>query len=258
MFKEHKELLTAIGGVLVLLLLALTISTAVGIQNKVKEGHYIGQDIESKNTISVSGQSKVYADPDLATIDFSVVTEKDTVKEALQENKAKMNKIIQGMKNEGIGEKDLKTTTFDIRPRYEWREKSNSRQEGERELVGYEVTQKLQTKIRNLKQVGEIIKMATGAGANRVDNIQFTIEEKEELRQQAKEEAIQKAKEKAQETASLLGVDLVKIVDFSEGFVSPRGYGSEMTKEMAEDSTPQIEPGQNKVEANVTITYRIN
>ena len=258
MIKQHKKLLSVLGIVLVLLLVALTASTTVGIRNKIKEGRYIGQEVEAKNTISVSGQGEIYADPDLALINFSVVTEKETVKEALQENKAKMNKVIEGMKDKGVEEKDLKTTTFDIRPRYEWYEKSNSDKERERVLVGYEITQELQTKIRNLEQVGEIIQVATGAGANRVGNIQFTIEEKEELQQQAKEEAIQNAKEKAQKTASQLGVKLAKIVDFSESFAAPRGYSGVAEKEMAEDTAPQIEPGQNKVEVNVSITYRIN
>jgi len=256
MIKEHKELLSAIGGVLVLLLLALTVFTGVSIRNKIKEANYIGQEVESQNTISVSGQGEIYADPDLAMINFSVVTEKEAVKEALQENKAKMNKIIDGLKDKGIDKKDLKTTTFNIRPRYEWHENANNKN-GERVLVGYEVTQELQTKIRDLEKIGEVIQMATGAGANRVENIQFTIEDKGELKKEAKKKAIEEAKDKAKETASQLGVRLAKIVGFSENTYTPRSYSDTLMKEAADDGNLQIEPGQNKVEVNVTITYRI-
>jgi len=258
MIEQHKKILSALGIVLVLLLVVLTASTAVGIRNKIKEGRYIGQEVEAKNTISVDGQGEIYADPDLAVMSFSVVTEKDKVKDALQENKTKMNKVIEKLKDEGIEEKDLKTTTFNIKPRYEWRDETAN--DGDRRvLVGYEVTQRLETKIRNLSQIGEIIQEATNVGANRVGNIQFTIEDKKKLERQAKEKAIEEAKEKAQETASQLGVRLVEIVGYSEQDYTPR-YGFDVAAEAkgTGNSAPQVEPGQNKIETNVSITYEID
>lgn len=258
MIEKHKELLSALGGVLILLLLVLTASTAVGVWNKIKEGRYIGQEVEAKNTISVSGQGEIYADPDLAMVNFSVVTEKDSVEESLKENKSKMNKVIEKLKAEGVEKKDLKTTTFNIQPRYEWHEKNTKHKEGERVLMGYKVTQELKVKIRNLDQVGEIIQEATDAGANRVGNIRFTIENEDKLHKKAKKKAIEEAKNKAKETASQLGVRLMEIVDYSEKNYNPRPYSDTMLKGAEGGSTPQIEPGQNKVEVNVSITYEIN
>ncbi len=259
MLKEHKELISTLGAVLTLLLLVLTASTAVGVYNKIKESRYIGQEVEAQNTITASGQGEIYADPDLAVVNFSVVTEKDTVDQALKANKEKMNDVIKQIKEKGVEEKDLKATTFNIQPRYEWHETEASKQ-GERVLTGYEVTQELRTKLRDLGQIGKVIQEATGAGANRVGGIQFTIEDEEEVRKQARKEAIDQAKTKAQETASQLGVKLSKIVDFSENFYTPRTTSDMMLKsEQAEaGTTSQIEPGQNKVEVRVSITYKID
>lgn len=256
MFRNKNKLAYVLGVVLVLLFLALTVSTAVGIQNKIKEGRYIGQEVESQNTITVSGQGKVYAKPDLAIINFAVVTERNTVGKSLEVNKEKMNKVIETLKQQGIKKKDIKTTTFNIQPRYEWHE--TIKEEGERVLAGYEVTQRLEVKLRNLEKVGSIIQEATNAGANRVGNISFTIEDKDKFKKQAKEKAIEEAKSKAQETASQLGISLSKIVNFSENVYSPRPYSDVRMEAMQGKGSPQVEPGQNKVEVNVSITYEIN
>ncbi|GAG34302.1 unnamed protein product, partial [marine sediment metagenome] len=139
----------------------MIVSFTVGIQNKIKESRYIGQDIELRNTITVMGTGKVYAKPDLALTSFSVVTEKKTVAEAVEENTGKMNAIISLMKEEGVEEKDLKTTTFNIYPRYEYHREAEigiwPSPEGKRVLVGYEVRQTLEVKIRNIEKIGVVI-----------------------------------------------------------------------------------------------------
>jgi len=106
--------------VFVVFLIALTASTIVDVQNKIKQGRYIGQDVEIKNTVTVSGTGEVYSKPDLALITFSVRNEAETVSAAMAENTAKMNAIISIMKSKGIEDKDLKTTSFNVYPRHEW------------------------------------------------------------------------------------------------------------------------------------------
>jgi len=249
---------------LIFLLVFLVIWVGVDISNKIKEGRYIGQQVEYQRTIQVSGNGEVYAKPDLAVSVFSVVTEKETVEEAFSENTRKMNGIIQAMKDEGVEEKDLKTTSFNIYPRYDWRktEDLSFYPEGERVLVGYEITQSLQVKIRDLEKVGQIVQKATEAGSNQVGSLQFIVDQEEEFKSQAREDAIKQAKEKAQELASQLGVRLGNIVGFSESGYVPVYYsykdsavgmgGSE------ESAAPQIEAGENKIEVNVYVTYEIN
>lgn len=255
-----------LGIVLVIFLIALTVSTVVGIQNKIKEGKYIGQDVVAKNTITVSGTGEVYAKPDLCLTTFSVRNEAKTVVEAMTENTENMNAVINFMKTQGIEDKDLKTTSFNIYPRYEWRETEVEiwppQPEGKRVLVGYEITQSLQVKIRDLDKIGDIIQGATDAGANQVGSLQFTIDDQDELKKQAREEAIKEAKEKARELAGQLGIELVRITNFSEsGTVPFRYYDYALPKAVAieeEAAAPQIETGENKIEVAVSITYEIN
>ena len=260
---KKKRLLFLLMSALTIFLIVVTVSTVVDIQNKIKEGRYIGQEIETKNTISVSGKGEIYAKPDLAITTFSVVNEAKTVSEAMAENTKKMNAVIAFAKEQGVEEKDLKTTSFNIYPRYEWQGRTGlpPYPEGKRVLVGYEVQQSLQVKIRDMTKIGEIIEGATDAGANQVGNLQFTIDDQDELKKQARAEAIDTAKEKATEIASQLGIRLVRITNFSESAVFPRYYGFEaMAMEDAGGAgpAPEIETGENKIEVTVAITYEIN
>jgi len=256
---EKKCLCNAFLIILSVFLVTLIISTAVDILNKIKEGKYIGQEIETRNTITVSDTGEIYAKPDLALTTFSVVTEAKTVGEAMSENTKKMNAVINFVKGEGVEDKDVKTTNFNINPRYEYQKVETEiypYPPGKRVLVGYEITQSLEVKIRDMVKIGDIIQGATEAGANQVGDLQFTIDKKDELKAQARAEAITKAKNKAEALASQLGVHLIRITNFSESSEVPVPYALREAAP-AGGGTPQIETGENKIEVTVTITYEI-
>ncbi len=253
---KEKKIFIVFKVALVILLVFLIAWVGVDILNKIREGKYI----ESKNTITVSATGEVYAKPDLALTVFSVITEAKTVVKALSDNTKKMNEVINSMKSQGIEEKDLKTTSFNIYPRYEWYDEKVFPPSGKRVLVGYEVQQSLQVKIRDMAKIGEVIEGGSSAGANEVGDLQLTIDNQDELKKQARGKAIEEAKAKAKELASQLGVGLVKIISFSENAIVPFYYGLEKTAAtgMGGGEVPQIETGENKIEVTVAITYEIN
>jgi uncharacterized protein YggE len=246
----EKNIITAFIIVAIVFLVSLTVWVNIDISNKVKE---------TENTINVSD---IYAKPDLTLVTFSVITEEKQVAGALSKNTEKMNAVIDFVKDQGVEEKDLKTTSFNIYPRYEYQRVEPEiypYPPGKRVLVGYEVTQSLEVKIRDMTKIGDILQGATDAGANQVGDLQFTIDKEDELKKQAREEAIEKAKTKAKELATQLGVNLVRISNFSESSITPRYYGLEkVAVEGAEEAIPQVEVGENKIEVTVTITYEIN
>jgi len=255
-----KPLMACMASVLAILFLALTVSTFVDIISKIKQSRYIGQDIQSRNTIIVSDSGEVFSKPDLALIDLSVIDEADTVSEAMAENTQKMNEVIRVVKEEGVEEKDLKTTSFNVYPRYEYVDSNGSRDK--RVLAGYEVRQTLQVKIRSLDSIGQIIESAAEAGANDVGSLQLVIENEDELKKQAREQAIEKAKNKAKELASQLGVRIGNITSFSENWYFPyydsaMMYKSEEGYGGAAPLVPSIESGENKISVSVVITYEI-
>jgi uncharacterized protein len=248
--KEGTKNLLAL--ILSLFLIALIVSTAIDIKDKMNA---------SENTITVSDTGVVYAKPDLGLITATVVTEAETVTEAMTDNTEKMNAVISAVKEQGVEEKDLKTTSFNVYPRYEWREATMLYPQGQRILVGYEVRQSLEIKIRDLDKIGSIIQEATDAGANQIGDLQLTIDDQEELKKQAREQAIEKAKSRAEELAGQLGIRLAGISNFSESGSVPYYYDLEksavpMGMGGAEEEA-RIETGENKIEITVYITYKI-
>jgi len=72
------------------------------------------------NTVSFSGEGKVFAKPDIAAVSFSVVTEARTSKVAQDDNSNKSQKIVDFLKSQKIDEKDIKTTGYNIYPQYSY------------------------------------------------------------------------------------------------------------------------------------------
>ncbi len=244
-------------------LIVLTAYVGVLTFNKIKESKYIGQTAELKNTFTISDTGDVYSKPDLAITTLSVVSEKKTVADAMSDNTDKMNAIIKSVKDNGVEDKDIKTVSFYISPVYEYQSAAACSYypcpDGKRVLTGYQVTQSLQVKIRDLGKVGEIIQGATDNGANQVGDLQFTIENEDGLKSQAREEAINKVKAKAAVLAGQLGVKIIRIVSYSEGggysYLDSVYSAKSVAMGGGESATPQIQTGENKTEVTVSITY---
>jgi len=211
--------------------------------------------LDRNDTITIQGEAEVYAVPNIATINIAVVTEDSSVEKAMSSNTEKMNNVISALKTDfSIDEKDIQTENFNINPRYEWTE-------SERILVGYEINQVVNVKIRNLDVIGDVIQKSTELGANDINSLSFTFDNDEALKEEAREKAIQNAKDKAEALGKDLGIKIVKIVDFYESSLIPatRGvyYNEAMKISLDSATSADIEVGQNKITSIVSITYLI-
>jgi len=222
---------------------------------KVKEGRYMGQGMQYKNTISVLGEGKVSAKPDIGQVSLSVLSNAKTVAIAQKDNTDKMNKIIKAVKDLGVKEEDLKTANYSVAPNYQY-------YSGRSEIIGYQIAQTLEVKIRDLEKVSDILAQSTAAGANQVGSLTFTFDDPEKLNTEARQKAIVNAKKKAQDLAGALGVSLGKVVSFSEsssGRVVPMYYANDVMGKGGggETVTPEVQAGQNEININVNLSYEI-
>jgi len=245
-------------------LAAITLLALVASLKTLREYQYVGAGLSATNTISISGEGEVFAVPDLATFTVSVQEEAKEAEDAQRVATQKTNDIIAALKRLGVEERDIKTTGYNLYPRYEWRETSEGivRSEGERVLVGFEVSQSLEVKVRNTDDAGMILAEAGKLGASNVSGLSFTIDDEDDLKRDAREQAIADAEEKAQALARDLGVDLVRIVGFSEGglgYQPPIAYARMETVAMDSvgGAVPELPLGENKITSQVTITYEI-
>lgn len=204
------------------------------------------------NAVSFSGEGKVLAKPDIAVVDLAIVTESVSSKDAQNENSKKSKAVIDFLKK-NIDEKDVKTTSYNIYPQYKYPQYDKP------EIRGYQVTEKMEIKIRDLEKVSLILDGAVINGANEITGFQFTIDKPEKLKAEARQKAIENAKAKAEELENQLGVDLGKIVNFSEsagGFPGPIYYEKTAVGGFGGDG-PTLPTGENEIAVSVTLTYQI-
>lgn len=243
-----------IGILMAILLLVLIIYIFALTRNAFTANTFIGRSDAQIYTITISGEGKVTAIPDIAQISLGLQTESKNVEDAQRENTNKMNSIISTLGELGIAKEDIKTSNYNIYPRYNY-----TRDRGQ-VLRGYEVSQSVIVKIRDLDKVGQVVERAGSLGANQVGGLNFTIDEPEELRQQARIKALENATEKAESLAKVAGVKLGKLVSFNENdFLQPpvfRTFALEAGIGGAVP-TPDIEPGSQDITVNVTVTYEV-
>lgn len=240
-----------------LTILAIVMVIFIGAQayNTVKSSEYIGKDIITNNTILIDATGEAFGKPDVAQVNVSVVKKAYTVLEAQKAHAESMNKVIQYLKESGIEEKDIKTTNYNIYPQYDYLKNQGS------VFRGYEITQTLQVKIRNLDKVGEILGGVTNAGANQVGGVNFVIDDEDALVAEARKQAIEKAKSKADQLAEDLDVKIVRLVSFSESngaspyYKNYEAYG--LGGEIASAPSPELPAGENQINVTVYLTYEI-
>lgn len=250
----YNKYLEILGSILVMILI---VWLGVLIRNNIKEYRYIGQSAEQKHSITIEGEGKVVAIPDIASIQVGYRSEKRTVALAQKDSSETMNEVINKLKNEfGIAAKDIQTQNYNIYPNYDW-------QDGKQILRSYTVEQNLAVKIRDLDKISEILDTIGQAGLNQVGGLTFEVDDPQELKQTARELAIQHAKQKAESLAKVAGVHLGNIINFSEYSNDP-AYSTRnfLTKDMAvgmggAEVAPSVEAGSTEIIVNATVEYEI-
>jgi uncharacterized protein YggE len=182
-------------------------------------------DDDYERLISVTGTAMTSKDPDLLVVTFGVETQEETAKQALDTNSKTMNEIIKAIKSTKITEGEINTSRFNIHPVYEGYEDPLTKR-WKQELVGYKVTNTITVETYKLDLAADIIDRAVTSGANRVDNVSFTLspEKHEKIKDDLIEQAILNAKAKAENALEPLDYSItgVKAISLSEfGIPSP-------------------------------------
>jgi hypothetical protein len=209
----------------------------------------------SSEGISVSGEGRVAATPDMAVLNIGVSAKEDTVAAANSTVQAAMDRLLGSLTADGIAEKDIQTSQFTISPEYDY-------QFSQPKLTGYRVTHMLQVKVRDIDRAGEVIDGGVEAAGDlvQVGSISLTIDDNSALAKQARELAMADAKAKADELARLADVELGTPVSISESSYTPtppvyydRAFGAEASA----PAQTTISAGELEVVVSVQITYGI-
>src|SRR3989344_4653772 len=202
------------------------------------------------NLFNVSGEGKATGIPDTAQISIGVTKTASTVAAAQEQANSAANKIIKDLERLGIAEKNIKTTNYSINPNYDFAR-------GGQNITGYTVTQTLEVEVTPIDVANKAIDVATADGANLVGGINFTFNDKtkKDLENKARTEAVKMAKEKAGSLAKATGIRLGRIVDVQEsGNFEPRPIMMAQGLELKSEDT-QLQPGENSITIDITLSY---
>lgn len=221
------------------------------------------------DAFSVTGEGKVNAKPDSATVRLGVVARANTQEEAKNLLNTNINKVIGAVKGLGVTEDKTKTESFNIYPEYSSEIKplapgiipndQNKQSLSTDKISGYNANTNISVTVDNADLAIKIVDAGVAVGANQVGGVDFQVKDKEAALNQAREMAVKDAKQKAEDAAKIAGFKLGKIINYSEG--QGGGYPVPMMAK-AEDSRgnsapTQIQPGTNEIVVNVTLSYEI-
>lgn len=215
-------------------------------------------------SVNIQGYGEVVAVPDIASFTFTVREVADDVSLAQGFVTERHNEIVNLLKENNIEERDIKTTSYNIYPKYEYQEIfciTTPCRSGESVLVGQEVVQTTQVKVRDTENAGNIIGLLGEMEVSNLSSLNFTIDDQDSLKEKARELAIIDAKEKARKLEKQLGVDLDDIVGFyeEENTYGPYPMFSESVRSLSLDSvTPEISAGEDTVSVRVNLTFKLD
>ncbi|TSD07327.1 MAG: hypothetical protein Greene07144_941, partial [Parcubacteria group bacterium Greene0714_4] len=153
------------------LLFAGSLFLAMKAINESKAYKFIGKSPSEQASVTVTGKGEAFAIPDIATFSFSVAHTEKEVLSAQQEVTRKIDAALAFLRENDIAEKDIKTSSYDIYPKYEYYQIVCVRMpcpSQKQELIGYEVTQTILVKVRDTKKAGTIL---GGLGTVGVTNV---------------------------------------------------------------------------------------
>lgn len=267
---ENKTVIRkSLNAIFLVLILGAVFLAALSI-SALKEYTYIGRDVPAYNTISVEGEGESFMAPDTALFTFSVTREAGNVSEAQTQVSERIDEVLTGLGVFNIDEKDIKTVNYNAYPRYEYGVQpviaelgvaTSFPRSNQRQLVGYEVSQTISVKVRDISKLSEVVQRLGELNVDNLNGPNLTIDDEDELIADARDAAIADAEEKAKSIAKALGVRLVRVVNFSEWGGPSYGYGGEfaLAREESFDSAPKVEipTGENKATVTVNISYEI-
>ncbi len=211
---------------------------------------------EKGEPLIVSGNGKATAVPDIAKITLGVEESGSSLLDVEKSVNTKSQALVDSLKKLGVGEKDIKTISYNVSPDYDYRSQPAK-------IIGYRVSTTYEVKVKDFDKVNAVIAKATEVGVNMVGGIAFEVNEdiKNKLLDEARKEAVNEARQKAESLAKAAGITLGKIINISEaqGF-EPRPIALMEKSGIGGDiqvTEPEIVPGETELSVTVSLSFEL-
>lgn len=159
--------------------------------------------------IQVTGTGKISLPPNVAYITGGVVTQNTKVSKAVRDNSEKMREVLASLKEAGVTDKEVTTTSLQITP--QWQQATKTKKAG---ITGYMARNGVTIKLKDMEKVGDVID-ALSEAANEIEDLSFAAEYPEK-EAEALALAMDSAKARATKIAYASGIELGQLVSCQE------------------------------------------
>lgn len=206
-------------------------------------------------TLNLSAVGEVDVAPDMATISLGVQTEAPTAQAAMQANARQMSSVMAALNRAGIEGRDIQTSNLNLSAQYDYVQNEPPR------LRGYQASNQVTVKVRDLSRLGAAVDATVNAGANQINSISFGLSDMSRAENEARLAAVRNLQAKAQLYAQATGYRVGRLVTLSEGAGSsapmpPMPYMAMARAEGMKDSTP-VSAGEMTVRVDISGLYEL-
>ncbi len=207
--------------------------------------------------VTVSGTCIVRTKPELVEVNLGVSNTDRSAKAVQGFVRSTSAKIIQVLKSAGIAPKDVQTCEFSMTAEVNPKTGKNTGNWHAKEMI--------HVRIRDIKKAADIIDSAVGAGANIVNELEYSVEDMGKIRAEGRAKAAAVARKKAVDLASSLGGKVGRLVSCSEDepYGSTYSYNAVALGMERDGSTGgsseqiTIQPGEMVTTVMVNDTYEV-
>jgi uncharacterized protein len=207
----------------------------------------VAQAQAAEKLVTVTGEATVAVAPDIAMIRIGVSSQDKTAREAGEVNARQMTAVLTAIKDSGIADRDIQTSRLSLQPQYDPNKGGTAR------LTGFQATNQVTVRIRDIDKLPTVLDRAIAAGANEMSGIEFVVSEQSKLLDQARDDAIADARRKAELYAKAAGAKLGRVVSITEEGTSPPPRPMQA---MRAGAVP-VAPGEQTLRAAVTVSYEL-
>lgn len=212
-------------------------------------------DSPTDRRIHVGGDATVTRMPDRASVRFGVVSTAERPEEARSTNASASEKALRAIRELGVPERSIRLERLQLRPDYRYTP------EGGREQIGYEVERMVAVQLDSLELLPTLVARIVEQGANRLEQVQYELTEREEARNEALQQAVRDARDRARHMAEAAGVSVGSVIRLGEQQVDvPRPvFQAEAMRAAAQDegSPEAYAAGEIEITARVDAVFAI-
>jgi uncharacterized protein YggE len=216
------------------------------------------KESETPSLLTVHGEAVIQVPANQLSLSLGVVANGDTAEDALTKNGTTMNQVIDALKNAGLSAQELRTGQLSLRPIHS-RPPKDIPENWQPKVLGFEATNMITITTEKLSIAPKAIDAATKAGANQIQELQFSLSDKQKWRSSVIAQATENAIADAITLTTAAHVKLGRIIELKldETPAPPRFMMKAMAYGGGNPSTP-LEEGSIELRASVTAVYAIH